>query len=319
MLLQHETNPKSGRIVAPAAVGVLMTFLWSGQLALATSSCAGTRGAHEHEHSHVRAAESTCEGAACEAAVATQDGKLRKRVAVEMIGSHAPIVLSAAGVAQPEGQETVERHVVVLKGGGAQTKVLQGEEAKAWIEEHAVHLGDLEPRSKHELIEEIRGAWRHAEGEPVEVIVVGPDGEKRVRGTKLRKSHGAAGEGESRSAAGTWLYHSTKPDGQAVEGWVVPHDFGKFAVEFGEGHGKAFEKVRGESLGGAHGGPHALKVTPRFGATVERSRAGGEDMEALRRELEETRAALEEQRRMLEELRLQLQKQREKADSVGAR
>src|SRR5688572_8675490 len=52
MLLQPQTQTKSGRIVAPAAVGVLMTFLWSGQLALATSSCAGTRDGHDHQHEH---------------------------------------------------------------------------------------------------------------------------------------------------------------------------------------------------------------------------------------------------------------------------
>lgn len=276
MLLQPEPKAQTGRVVTPAAVGVLMTFLWSGQLALATSSCAGTRAehAHEHRHEHVHA---TCEG---------------KAAAPDHVAVHAHG--QPAAEAQPD-----EQHVIVLRGG--ERKVVKKGDAAA----------------------EIQGAWRAAaEGEP-QVIVVGPDGEKRVHGLKLHKSQGVEVQGVPLGhGAGVWRFHKSKEDGQALYGRVGPLEGGTYELKFDHGKWAELGKVYGEKY---KQGFFAVPSAPKHaeGRHFFGHAAGGvDDLDALRRELEETRAALEEQRRALEELREQLEEQRakkhKKSETVGA-
>jgi beta-lactamase regulating signal transducer with metallopeptidase domain len=276
MLLQPEPETQSRRIVAPAAVGVLMTFLWSGQLALATSSCAGTRAehAHEHRHEHVHAT--------CETKAATSE-----HVAVHADGQPAAEAPSH------------EREVIVLRGG--EGKVVKKGDAAA----------------------EIEGAWRAAaEGEP-QVIVIGPDGEKRFRALKRTEPPAVEGQGKARHHGGVWRFHKTGPDGQVLHGRIVPPEGFQFDLQFDHGQWAELGKVYGEKYKqgffGAHGAPkHAEGMHHLFG----RAAGGDGDLDALRRELEETRAALEEQRQALEELRRQLEEQRarksKKTETVGA-
>lgn len=263
MLLQPEPKAQTGRVVTPAAVGVLMTFLWSGQLALATSSCAGTRAEHAHVHRHEHVHE-TCEG---------------KAAAPDHVAVHA----HGQPAAEPKPDE---QHALVLRGG--ESKVVKKGDAAA----------------------EIQGAWRAAaEGEP-KVIVIGPDDEKRFRVVKPLQPRSAEGKGKAQGHRGVWRFHPSETQGKTFE---LQFDHGQWA-ELGKVYGEAYK----QGFFGAQRAPKHADGRHLFG----RAAGGGNDLDALRRELEETRAALEEQRRALEELREQLEEQRakkhKKSETVGA-
>jgi beta-lactamase regulating signal transducer with metallopeptidase domain len=285
MLLQPQNQPKSGRVFAPAAVGVLMTFLWSGQLALATSSCAGTRSGHEHEHAHAahQPAPDVCEGDACQVQVVVHDDEevvLATTHGDESISAPGTVSVARTGtplVYRVHGEKAqaddggdvkrVERCVVVLSDGEGEPKVLRGAEAKAWIEEHGVHakLGTSE-----QAVAEIRGALRDArgaqpkvividgeelEGEEVEVIVVRPGEVRHAQGKKAAGFSWQQGQSAlPRRGYGIGFGDGAGAQGRAGQTWIL------------KGH-----PVEGEPTEGFY----APKLGKSFRFSVEGAQGGG--------------------------------------------
>lgn len=208
MLLQPQDSARTGRVVAPAAVGVLMTFLWSGQLALATSSCAGTRSetAHEHPHEHADAdgytVHASHDGKEHDVKVLRVDGK---KVVIETKGGDGePVVWRSHG--DGHDGKTVESHVVVVKKGDGEQTVYTGEDAKKWLAENEVgvevHALDG-THGEHDVVKEIKQAWRQAEGggEHEVIVIGGADAKAKAKAKSKAKADvwswtTAAGKGD---------------------------------------------------------------------------------------------------------------------------
>lgn len=253
MLLQSKNSPRSGRVAASAAVGVLMTFLWSGQLALATSSCAGAPAEHDHPHGHaaaeahtVHTAHNAHDAGEHEVHVVKHDGK---RIVLETKGEgKEPVVWRVHG--DDRDSVTSESHVVVLQKDGGERTVYTGEDAVRWLAENdaKVNVHHLEGKgTKQRWIEEIQGAWRDADGDH-EVFVFGG-------------SAAAAGKSKSKS----WSWSSTDSD-DAAEGdqrfeVIVGGQDGTHVKRLHGAQSKTF--FHGESKG--EGGPQRMRVLLRSG------------------------------------------------------
>ena len=342
MLLQPRDTARTGRVLAPAAVGVLMTFLWSGQLALATSSCAGTRAetAHDHPHEHADAHE---------VHAVHDDGSHEVRGVV--VGPEGQDGKRVVWHVDDDDQDAVrvESHVVVIQEDGAARKVLTGEDAKRWLAENdpGAKVHHLErSKTKQAWIEEIQRAMRDSDGDPevfvlgsdgtkakskskswswtsadsegeFEVIVTGPLGERADvvrKGGKARAHRIETEQGEDGEKRVRVLLHDGEGEGHWLEleggGRVLKLDGKFFDLDFGKG-------AKGElHFGGAEGAffgkAHAKQLHDQLLELHGSDAKGAQGLPKLDRlfEVKPADSELEHLRRELEETRAALEKQR---------
>jgi hypothetical protein len=298
MLLQPQTS-KQGRtrVLAPAAVGMLFTFLWSGQIALATSSCASTSEAEapvaepvcevEVYEPQVEAVATIHQGGQHKAVVVTKDGSFKHGSLSGHVTTNADgsCVLRLQDSDDPDG----ETRVIVLRDGQVEgDKWVSSPDASGsytfnngakflWHNKDKQNHGDL---FKHK--------WKIVDGKGVDLLKGGEHGLIEVHGDE---------DGEALIQVDGQL-HKLK-----VRGGKLKAHHGKTHVRHGQELGTLGVEVFGSGKGAGHGA----------GSQDSAFRGSGDQqtVDNLRRELEATRAALEAQRAEIEELRRAVEKLRE--------